>query len=36
VIRVNVEHADGSATLENRHDKSDVPASLTDTVLTVP
>lgn len=35
VVRVNVDGADGELFLENRH-SSDVLASLTDTVLTVP
>lgn len=36
VVRVNVQGADGTLELENRHDATNVGASLTDTVLTVP
>ena len=36
VVRVNVEGADATLALENRHDPKDVGTSLTDTVLTVP
>jgi hypothetical protein len=36
VVRVNVEDADATLTLENRHDLVDLLGSFTDTVLVVP